>query len=181
MYSADQKPISCTFTASKYRRAEMEPFLESLKNMGLDISYKFSDSGRTVEVTAKNIPHPDKAELKRTRGAGLKQRPIMPPAGSIFNSDTPCTEFLEWRYSPGVTMDQAAKELGISRTTYYRQQIEQKMKDRIARCERENPKRIANGWTPLTATLKDITRGSNTYMGKKRRQETEKTLESLHF
>lgn len=174
MYSADQKPISCTFTASKYRRAEMEPFLESLKNMGLDISYKFSDSGRSVEITAKNIPHPDKAELKRTRGAGRKAHFIMPPVGSLFNMDTPCAEFLEWRYSPGVTMDQAAKELGMSRTTYYRQRIEQKMKDRIARCERENPERIANGWTPLTATLKDIDLGSNTYIGKKRRLENER-------
>lgn len=156
-------PTTCTFTASKYRRDEMESLLSALQSMGLDISYQFSKSGQTVEVTVRDIPDPEKATLKRTRGAGRKAGTLNPPDSSPFNSETTCKEFLTWRNGPGITADQAAAALGISRATYHRQKVEQQMKDLMAECEEMNPRREAKGMKPLTATLGHIRLGTNRY------------------
>lgn len=159
----NREPDTCTFTASKFKRAEMEQLLKVLESMGLDISYKFSDSGRTVEIAAHNLPDPKEATLKRTRGAGRKGSYLNPPASSPFNSDTPCTDFLEWRQGKGITVEKAAEALGISRATYHRQKIEQQMRNLIAEYAEINPRREAKGWPTLTATLGKIKLGTNSY------------------
>lgn len=159
----EQAATTCTFTASQYRRDEMEQLLQALEIMGLDISYAYSKSGQTVEVTVSNVPDPEQARLMRTRGAGRKAKKLMPPDSSPFDSETPCEEFLAWRRSRGVTAEQAAKALGVGRATYYRQQVEQKMEDLIAEYAEKNPRREAKGMPLLTARIGQVTLGSNTY------------------
>lgn len=159
------KPDSttCTFTASKYRQTEMAQFLQALRNMGLELDYHFSSSGRTVEVTVRNVPDQKMATIKRTRGAGRKANRLNPPTGSPFTAETPCEDFLKWRSQKGVTVDQAAQALGISRATYYRQKVEQQMKVKIAEYDEMNRRRKAKGMPALTAKLGQIELGSNNY------------------
>lgn len=163
----DHPPTQCTFTASKYRRAEMEQFLKALEAMGLNLSYEFSKSGATVAVTVDDIPDPEEAKLKRTRGAGRKAERLCPPDGSPFSSETPCETFLKWRDDTGATVTQVIEALGIKRSAYYQHHVEQQMIDKIREAHRINPAREAAGLPELVPTLGQIRLGTNRYISKK--------------
>ena len=96
----------------------MESLIGSLGALGLDVRAEFSKSGRTARIQFRDVPSKWDAEKARTRYAGRRARGVYPPAGSIFNSGTPCRDFLEWQEAH--TAAEGMEALGLPRTTYYR-------------------------------------------------------------
>lgn len=138
----------CTFQASRFRKDELSNLVEVLKEMGLDVGCTFSDSGRTATITFENLPDPYEAHVKRTRRAGRTNKRFRIPNDSLFNPETPISEFLNW--ASDHTAEEAMSQLGLeSRTTYYRKL--KKMRETLERHQRWNAKNP--DLNPLEATL----------------------------
>ena len=134
------------FTASGAERADMENFVSVLSALGLDVSATFSASGKTANVRVGNLPTEHEATIRRTRRAGRKASPIMPPNGSVFNCETTLDEFLAWEASN--TVAECMGALGISsRATYYR--TLKRIRDAKAEQDRANARRAREGRPPL--------------------------------
>ena len=141
------------FTASDFLREDMENLIEVMRRLGLNVSIEFSKSGKTARVKVRDLPSKWDAEVARTRRAGRRSKGIRPPAGSIFNSETPCKDFLEWQKSH--TVEEGMEQLGLARSTYFRRM--KAMREDVAEQERVNASRDKSpewkGKPRYTATL----------------------------
>lgn len=122
------------FTASDFLREDMENLIEVMQRLGLNVQVEFSKSGKTARIKVRDLPSKWDAEVARTRRAGRKSKGIHPPAGSIFNSGTPCKEFLEWQESH--TVEEGMAQLGLARSTYFRRV--RQMRENVTEQERVN-------------------------------------------
>lgn len=142
----------CSFTAQNFQREEMERFAEVLSALGVKIKCEITKSGKTARVEVSDLPSVYDAKVKRTRNAGRTSKGTRPPAGSIFNSDTTCAEFLEWAESH--TTEEAMRELGLARSTYFRRL--KTMKERVEWERVNNPQRVKRGMAELHHTLGNL-------------------------
>lgn len=141
------------FTASDFLREDMENLIEVMQRLGLNVQAEFSKSGKTARIKVRDLPSKWDAEVARTRRAGRKSQGIHPPAGSIFNSETPCKEFLEWQESH--TASEGMEQLGLARSTYFRRT--KAIREAVVEQERVNAARDKSpewrGKPRYTATL----------------------------
>ena len=110
---------TCNFRASEFDRDALEGLIGALSAYGLEVSCSFSASGRTASVEVGGIPTPEEARRTMTRGAGRHRAWIALPGSSVFDSGTTCEEFLAWM-ADGHTAAEAAEQLGLSRSTFFR-------------------------------------------------------------
>ena len=113
------------------------------------IKCEITKSGKTARVEVSGLPSVHDAKVKRTRNAGRMSKGTRPPASAIFNSDTTCVEFLEW--AEAHTTEEAMKELGLSRSTYFRRL--KTMRERVEWERVNNPQRVKRGMKELYHTL----------------------------
>ena len=141
--------VQVSFKASGYRREDFEHFIECLNAMGIETTATVSKSGATAEVTATVPKYKSDAKTSRTRRAGRRKEYYPLPPNSVFNSDTTCADFLEWLESH--TAEEAMKELGLTRSTYFR-----RLKDIREQAEWErihNPQRVKQGMNEIHHTI----------------------------
>lgn len=151
-----QDTRECTFTASNFRQDDFEHLVEALSAMGVGIDCQVSATGKTAKVRAVVPANLYDAKVKRTRLAGRRSQGINPPASSIFNSDTPCKEFLAWQKDHSAA--EGMQQLGLSRATYFRRM--KAMREKVAEYDRINASRDKSpewkGKRRLVATLGSV-------------------------
>jgi len=144
------------FTASDFLREDMENLVEVMRGLGLNVRIEFSRSGKTARVKVRDLPSKWEAEVARTRRAGRRSKGINPPVGSIFNSETPCKEFLKWQESHSAS--EGMEQLGLARTTYFRRM--KQIRAKVAEYDQVNASRDRSpewkGKPRLVARLGDV-------------------------
>lgn len=141
--------MQVSFKASGYRREDFDHFLECLNAMGIETTATMSKSGATAEIMATVPKYKSDAKRSRTRDAGRRKAHYPLPSNSVFNSGTTCADFLEWLESH--TAEEAMKELGLTRSTYFR-----RLKDMREQVEWErihNPQRVKEGMKEVHHTI----------------------------
>ena len=139
----------CEFTAQRFRRDELERFVEVIAAMGIEVDCEISRSGGSAKVRVSNLPSAYEAKVRRTRNAGRPSRRANVPRGSIFNNETPCAEFLAWQESHSAA--EGMEQLGLPRSTYFRRLAN--MREAVEWERAHNPARARDGLPELHFTL----------------------------
>ena len=151
-----EKTRNCTFTASGFKRDDLEHFTKALEAMGIPVTCEISTTGKTARINAEVPASLFDAKIKRTRFAGRRSIGINPPKNSIFNCDTPCKDFLSWQNEHSAA--EGMKQLGLSRATFFRRM--KSMRAKIEEYDQINANRDRSpewkGKPRLVAKLKDI-------------------------